>query len=55
MTANNRLWIIAGLIVMSSAYAVLVKKDPDLAAAISTGYTALLLTVLLAINVWKKP
>lgn len=55
MTATNRLWVVAGLIILSAAYAVLVKKDPNLAAAVASGYVALLLTVIAVINVWKKP
>ena len=55
MTANNRLWVIAGLIILSAGYAVLVKKDPNLAAAVASGYVAILLTVFLVINIWKRP
>jgi F0F1-type ATP synthase assembly protein I len=55
MTANNRLLVIAGLIVLSAGYAVLVKKDPAVASAIAAGYVALLLTAIFVLNVWKKP
>jgi hypothetical protein len=55
MTAHNRLGVIAGLIILSAGYAVLVKKDPNLAAAVASGYVALLLTLFVVINVWKKP
>lgn len=55
MTARNRLYAIAGLIVLSSGYALLVKKDPGVAAAVASGYVAILVTVLLVINLWKRP
>lgn len=55
MTPNNRLWLIATMIVISAGYAVLVKKDPGIASAIASGYVALLLTAVLLLNVWKKP
>lgn len=55
MTRNIRLGLIAAIIVFSAGYALLVKKDPSIAGAVATGYVALLLTVLLLLNVWKKP
>lgn len=55
MTAFNRLWAVVGLIILSAAYGVLVKKDPSLASAASGGYVAFLLTVMLILNIWKKP
>lgn len=55
MRPSTRLWLIAGIIVLSAVYAVLVVEDRNLAAAISSGYVALLLTVTLVLNVWKKP
>lgn len=55
MTPHNRLGVVAGLILISAAYAVLVKKDPDLASAVASGYVALFLTVIVLLNVWKKP
>lgn len=55
MTPHNRLGVVAGVIVISAGYAVLVKKDPNLASAVASGYVALLLTVLFVLNVWKKP
>lgn len=55
MTANNRLWLIAGLIVFSAGYALLVKKDPELADNVWRIYIAIMLTTLVVLNVWKKP
>lgn len=55
MTALNRLRVVAGLILLSAVYAVLVKRDPQIASAVSSGYVAILLTTILIINVWKKP
>lgn len=55
MTANTRLHLIAGIILVSAVYAILIAKDPALASAIASGYIALLLTVLVVLNLWKKP
>ena len=55
MTALSRLMVVAGLIVLSAGYAVLVKKDPSLASAISSGYVCMLLTAILVLNLWKRP
>lgn len=55
MTAYNRLWAAVVLIVLSAGYAVLVKKDPNIASAIAAGYVALVVTAVLVLNVWKKP
>jgi hypothetical protein len=55
MTRNIRVTLIAGIIVLSAGYALLVKKDPSIAGAVAAGYIALLLTLFLLLNVWKKP
>lgn len=55
MTSNTRLKLCAVIIVLSAAYAVVVAKSPQVASAIAAGYTAVLITVLLALNVWKRP
>jgi hypothetical protein len=55
MSANTRLWLVAAVIVISAGYAVLVKRDPGVAAAVAIVYIALLLTVFVLLNVWKKP
>lgn len=55
MTSSARLMLSAALIVMSSVYAVLVAKSPEVASAVAAGYIAVLLSVFTLINVWKKP
>jgi ABC-type uncharacterized transport system permease subunit len=55
MTPNNRLRILAILIVLSAAYAVIVKKDQGLAYAIALGYIAIMLTILIITQCFKKP
>lgn len=55
MTPNTRLGLLAGIIVFSAAYAVIVRKDPALASAIAAGYVAALLTVLALVSFWRKP
>jgi hypothetical protein len=55
MTAYSRLITVAVIILFSAAYAVLVKKDPALASSIAAGYVAVLLSVVIVLNLWKKP
>lgn len=55
MTARTRLAVLAGVIIISAAYALLVKKDPQVAAAIASGYVAISLTIFLLVHVWRKP
>ena len=55
MTPNTRLSLIAGIIIVSAAYAVVVRKDPSVASAIAAGYVAILVTVLSLVHFWKKP
>ena len=42
------------MIVFSAIYAVLIAEDRDLAEALAVGYIALLLTIFVTVNVWKK-
>lgn len=51
MTPKNRLWLVAALIVFSATYALIVKKDQDLAYATALGYIAILLTVLVYLHI----
>ena len=51
MTPSNRLWLIAGLIILSAAYAVIVKRDYTMAYALALGYIAVLLTVLVYLHI----
>lgn len=55
MRHNTRLALAAIVIIGSAAYAVLVKKDPSLASAIAVGYVALLVTIITAIQIWRRP
>jgi hypothetical protein len=55
MTPKIRLALVGGILVMSAAYAVLVEKDPGVAAAVASGYVAILLTIFFLLNTWKKP
>lgn len=55
MTSNARLRLSFLIIVASAAYAVLIVKDPAVASAISSWYIAVLLTIFVTINVWKRP
>lgn len=55
MTPATRGKLIIGLLALSSTYALLVGWDPELARAVAVGYIALMLTVLVIVNVWKKP
>jgi len=55
MNPRLRLWLCAGVILLSAGYGLLVTKDRRLAEAIALGYIAVVLTVFVVINVWKKP
>lgn len=55
MTPANRLWALAVLIILSAAYALLVKKDPALAQVVALGYIAVMLTILIITTCWKRP
>jgi hypothetical protein len=46
VSANKRLWLLFFLVVVSAGYAVLIKKDPNLANSIASLYVAFLLTLL---------
>lgn len=50
-TPSRRLWLIAVLIVLSAAYAVIVKRDTSLAYALALGYIAIMLTILVYLHI----
>lgn len=54
MSASLRLVLCGALILISTIYAVLVARDPTTASAIAVGYVALVVTVILIVNIWKK-
>jgi hypothetical protein len=53
MSARTRLWLLFFLVVISAGYAVLIKKDPNLANSIASLYVAFLLTLLTVNHVWR--
>lgn len=55
MTSNARLQMSLLIIMISAAYGVIVAKDPQIASAIASGYVGVILTVLILVNVWKRP
>lgn len=55
MRPSIRLYLTLVVIVFSAAYAVVVTQNPALASAVASGYVALVVTVLVTINFWKKP
>lgn len=55
MRPSLRLYLTLVVIIASAAYAVTVTKDPAIASALASGYVALVVTVLVLINFWKKP
>lgn len=55
MSPSVRLRLVAVVLLMSAVYAVMVAKDPQVASAISSGYVAIVVTVIVLVNVWKKP
>lgn len=55
MRPNLRLGLCIVMIVGSAFYALLVTQNPSVASAVALGYVALLLTVFVLVNVWKKP
>ncbi len=54
MHPKTRLLLAVLIIIGSTAYGILVAFDRTLAAAISSGYVALLATIFILVNVWKK-
>jgi len=54
MGPNARLRMSIFMIVFSAIYAVLIAENRDLAEALAVGYIALLLTVFVMVNIWKK-
>lgn len=54
MSASLRLFLCGVLILLSAIYAVLVARDPSLAAIVAIGYVAVVVTVILIVNLWKK-
>lgn len=55
MNPNLRLVLCAVMILGSALYGVLIASNPRVASAIMLGYIALLLTIFVVVNVWKRP
>lgn len=55
MTPRLRLWLCAVMILLSAGYAVLVAKNLEIAKAVALGYIGLMLTLLVIVNVWRRP
>ncbi len=55
MGTNVRLSLCGVIIVASAIYAVIAARNPGLATALATGYVAVLLSIFIIVNVWKKP
>jgi len=55
MTPRLRLALCIAVILMSATYALLVKQDPNTASAIAVGYVAFLVTVITALQIWRRP
>lgn len=54
MTPRLRLYICAAMILLSALYAVLVAKNLEIAKAVALGYIAIMLTLLVMVNLWKR-
>lgn len=54
MKPKTRLILCLVVIVGSALYGVLVSRDPDVASAVMLGYVGVMLTIVVAIEVWKK-
>lgn len=54
MGPNTRLRLSVVMIVLSAIYAGLIVQDRDLAGIVAIGYIALLLTLIVLTNLWKR-
>lgn len=55
MKARTRLTLSLVMIIGSALYGLLIAEDANIAEAVALGYVALLLTLFLAANLWKRP
>lgn len=55
MRARIRLQWVMVMIVISMFYGALIAYDSSIASAVAVGYIALVLTIFVVINIWKKP
>lgn len=54
MAPSTRLKLCLLIVVVSAIYAVVVVHDPHVATSLSTFYVAIVVTVFVIANVWKK-
>lgn len=54
MKASVRLALCLVMIIGSALYGLLINYDPTIAEAVALGYVAFLLTVFVAVNMWKS-
>lgn len=54
MPINVRIILVNFLLIMSAGYGFLSAKDDDLAHTLAIGYIALVLTLIVLLDTWKK-
>lgn len=54
MTRKTRLSLTGLLLLVSAFYAALISQDPDFANAVMVGYIALVLTIFVVNEMWKR-
>lgn len=55
MAPKTRLFWVAVIIIGSFVYGIVIVANPRVASAIMLGYIAVLLTIFIVVDVWKKP
>lgn len=55
MGPRARLFWVAVMILGSAMYGVLISYNPRIASSIALGYIALILSIFIAIELWKRP
>lgn len=55
MSPTARLHLILAALSVSMVYGVLVGLSPSFARTVAIGYIAAMISVLLIVNLWKKP
>lgn len=55
MLPKTRLYLCGFLLVISALYASLIAVNTAVATAVALGYVAVVVTIMLALNVWRRP
>lgn len=55
MPPKLRLALCGVIIILSAAYALLVGIDVEVAKAVALGYIAVVITIFLLMNIWRRP